>query len=80
MRDHTAVIHSFDRFRAIRREMGEAQDDPNPTSSVWLLRDNAVFGIGVLIGGAAPGAAAAVSVLLERAFPDVRNWPWEPVE
>ena len=50
----------------------------DPSIRTEALQANAMLGIGVLIGGGFPGAAAAVSVLLEREF-DNEQWPWEPV-
>ena len=39
-----------------------------------------MLGIGILLGGNFPGAAACISTLLERQYPEVDDWPWEPVE
>jgi hypothetical protein len=60
---------SFDVFRATRRELKSG------TAHADTLRANAMFGVGVLLGGGFPGASAAISLLLEREFGD-EPWPW----
>ena len=74
MRDDPTIPQTFQQFRRIRREIAA---DPEPRTA---MREGAILGVGVLLGGGFPGSAASVTMLLEHVFPEVREWPWEPVE
>lgn len=74
------IAELFQNFRRIRQEIADAPDDPLAPNADRAIREGAMLGIGILLGGSFPGAAASVSMLLERQFPDVEDWPWEPVE
>jgi hypothetical protein len=78
MRDDRPVAEVFDHFRRIRREIVEAEDNPQARPSGDTIRAGAVLAVGILLGGGFPGSAAAISVLLEREF-EGEQWPWEPV-
>ena len=68
----TTVHDTFDHFRRIRREIQAAHPDAAPR----MLQEGAILGVGILIGGGFPGAAAAVTLLLESKFPEAEGWPW----
>ena len=72
----TLSVHdTFQDFRRIRSEITLERDC---VVADGTLREGAVLGIGILLGGGFPGSAASVSLLLERQFPDVDAWPWLP--
>jgi hypothetical protein len=65
-----SIRNTFEDFRRLRREI--KTDD-------YQVQAGAALGIGVLIGGGFPGSAAALSLLVERAVPDVA-WAWREVD
>ena len=67
-----SIPATFREYRRIRREIAEAADPDQ------ALREGALLGIGIMLGAGFPGSAAAVSMLVERTFPDVEEWPWSP--
>jgi len=69
-----SVHEVFQHFRRIRGEFAEVTEDTDRG-----IREGALLGIGILLGGGFPGSAAAVSVMVERSFPEVEEWPWEPM-
>lgn len=68
----SSVHDTFDRFRAIRGEIAAASADDHER----MVREGAILGVGVLLGGGFPGSAAAVTMLVETCFPD-EAWPWD---
>jgi len=79
MRDAPSVAEVFGHFRRIRREIVQADENPQAPPAADTIRAAGCMAVGILLGGGFPGSAAAVSVLLEREFTD-QQWPWEPVE
>lgn len=67
-----SVHESFTHFRRIRDDIRSADNADRDE----VLREGAVLGVGILLGGGFPGAAASVTVLLEGRFPDAL-WPWD---
>lgn len=48
-----------------------------PADADAALRAEASFAVGLLIGGGFPGAAAAMSIVVERLYPDEEvQWIW----
>jgi hypothetical protein len=47
----------------------------HPKDREATIGSGGVLAVGILTGGGFPGAAACVSLMLERCFPDER-WPW----
>jgi hypothetical protein len=67
-----AIRSDFLRFRRWRAVLADPEGPRTVTADVALA-------VGVLIGGGFPGAAAAVSLAAERAFPDERFiWIGDP--
>ena len=69
-----SVHDDFEIFRQRRADLA----DPFVDLEVRLatLREGGVLGVGLLIGGGFPGAAACLTVLLEHRFPEGPGWPW----
>jgi len=67
-----SIDSEFARFRDRRAALAEI-----PDRETWKARvtASAMLGLGVLLGGGFPDAAAAISFLLQSEFPDER-WPW----
>lgn len=55
---------------------GEARARFLEANPVDEIGDQAVFGIGMLIGAGAPQAAAALSLVTEGAIDERTVWPW----
>jgi hypothetical protein len=64
-----SIRQEFEDFRRIRREIVVEK------TGTQQVQNGVALAIGILLGGGFPGSAAAVSVLAERAFPDV-EWAW----
>jgi hypothetical protein len=64
------IRNSFEDFRRLRREI---------RTNDYQVQGGAALGIGILIGGGFPGSAAALSLLVEQASPDV-DWAWREAD
>lgn len=68
---HPAVAWSIRTFRETRQRYGN--DRPHDE-----IRSQAILGVGVLIGGGFPNAAAATAMIAEEHYPEAGDWPWRP--
>lgn len=59
-------------IRVFREARGRYQEKPCEDE----MRSQAILGVGVLIGGGFPHAAASVSIMAEARFPQDSDWPW----
>lgn len=72
--------------------MGAPMNAMSPLDAMGTFRDafaampgrlnelDLILGVGLLIGGGFPHAAAAVAFSTEQAFPGRGPWPWSPPE
>lgn len=68
MTEPVSVRDSFERFRKRSRDLLDLDD----SERLEAVRLDAYLGIGVLVGGGFPGAAAAFAYLLKRDDPDAQ--------
>jgi len=61
------------RLEEFRRRRHEIAANPEPLDEI---RAALPLAIGALMGGGFMGTAAALSLLTEETYPDVKAWPW----